>query len=120
MSPTRAQRQAWGRLGAHTALANHGGEKLTAAARAAFLDRFEKQVDPDGVLDPAERSKRAEFARKAYFQRLALKSAETRRMNKIVSTASTSDRQQTTKPTVESSSSSAVSPGAAGEDTQAA
>ena len=27
----------------------------TAAARAAFLSRFEREVDPDGVLDPQER-----------------------------------------------------------------
>ncbi|MBB1032562.1 hypothetical protein G6027_17110 [Dietzia sp. SLG310A2-38A2] len=51
----------------------------TAKARQAALDRFEKQVDPEGVLSPAERAKRAENARKAYFQRLALKSAQARR-----------------------------------------
>ena len=43
--------------------------------RKAFLDRFEKQVDPDGELLPAERARRAEHARKAYFARLAFKSA---------------------------------------------
>ena len=31
------------------------------------------QVDPDGALTPAQRAKRADHARKAYFQRLALK-----------------------------------------------
>lgn len=51
----------------------------TAAARRAFNDRFEKQVDPDAKLPPAERARRAESARKAYFARLALKSAQTRR-----------------------------------------
>ena len=51
----------------------------TAKARKAALDRFEKEVDPEGVLTPAERAKRAEHARKAYFQRLALKSAQARR-----------------------------------------
>jgi hypothetical protein len=54
----------------------------TANARAAFLDRFERQVDPDGVLDAAERSRRAGHARKAYFARLALKSAQARRRNR--------------------------------------
>jgi hypothetical protein len=34
------------------------------------------------LLPEAERSKRAEQARKLYFTRLALKSAETRRKNK--------------------------------------
>jgi len=27
----------------------------TASARQAFRDRFEREVDPDGKLDPAER-----------------------------------------------------------------
>jgi hypothetical protein len=49
-----------------------------APARAAFLDRFEREVDPAGVLDPAERARRAEHAKKAHFLRLALKSAQVR------------------------------------------
>jgi hypothetical protein len=51
---------------------------LTAAARKAFLDRFEQHVDPDGTLDPAERAIRAEHAKRAYFARLALKSSVAR------------------------------------------
>lgn len=51
----------------------------TAAARAAFDDRFEREVDPDGVLPPAERAARAENARRAFYQRMALKSVESRR-----------------------------------------
>ncbi|ORB26680.1 hypothetical protein BST38_25530 [Mycolicibacterium parafortuitum] len=56
----------------------------TANARRALLDKFEKQVDPDGTLPPAERAKRAEHARKAYFKRLALKSAQARRRRSAV------------------------------------
>jgi hypothetical protein len=51
----------------------------TAPARKALLDKFERQVDPEGSLLPAERAKRAEHARKAYFKRLALKSSQARR-----------------------------------------
>lgn len=51
----------------------------TAPARTAALARFEREVDPDGTLPPAERARRAEHARKAYFLRLALKSAQARR-----------------------------------------
>lgn len=54
----------------------------TAPARKAALDRFEKQVDPDGTLLPAERARRAEHARKAHFKRLALKSAQARRKSR--------------------------------------
>jgi len=51
----------------------------TEPARQAFNDRFARQVDPDGTLPPAERAWRAAHARRAWFQRLALKSAQSRR-----------------------------------------
>ncbi len=51
----------------------------TAAARKAFADRFERQVDPDGVLPVADRRRRAEAAKRAYYTSLALKSAKARR-----------------------------------------
>lgn len=54
----------------------------TAPGRKAMLDKFERQVDPDGTLLPAERAIRAEHARKAHFKRLALKSAQARRRNR--------------------------------------
>lgn len=54
----------------------------TANGRKAFLDRFEQQVDPDGVLDSENRRQRAEALRKAYFRRLALKSAQSRRRSR--------------------------------------
>lgn len=51
----------------------------TSPARAAFLSRFEREVDPDGVLAPEERARRAEHAKKAYFLKLALASREARK-----------------------------------------
>lgn len=56
----------------------------TAPARAALMARFEREVDPDGSLPPDERARRAENKRKAYFQRLALKSAKARRARAVV------------------------------------
>jgi hypothetical protein len=56
----------------------------TEPARRALLDRFERQVDPDGVLSPAERARRAGHARKAYFAWLALLSAQARRKTPAV------------------------------------
>lgn len=50
----------------------------TAPARAALMAKFENQADPDGVLLPAERARRAESLRKAHFQRLALRSVKAR------------------------------------------
>lgn len=47
-------------------------------ARKAFEDRFARQVDPNGTLPLDERQRRADAARRAYFQRLALLSARAR------------------------------------------
>ena len=51
-------------------------------ARDGMYRRFEDQVDPDRVLAPEERAKRVENARSAHYQRLALKSAQSRRAKK--------------------------------------
>lgn len=51
----------------------------TSPARAAFEARFDDEVDPGRVLAPAERARRADAARRAYFMRLALRSAQARR-----------------------------------------
>lgn len=79
MTLTSEQRSLRARLAAHCLHATIADPAAhTAPARAAFLDRFEREVDPDGVLPPAERARRAEHARKAYFARLALASAKAR------------------------------------------
>lgn len=76
---TAAERSLIGSIGANTSWANTGDRAArTAPAREAFLARFEREVDPDGVLAPAERARRAEHARKAHFARLALASARAR------------------------------------------
>lgn len=81
-SLTPEERSRWGQVGAHTSWARTADRsQRTAPARQAFLERFEHEVDPDGLLDPAERARRAEHARKAYMTRLALKSAQARRRN---------------------------------------
>lgn len=46
------------------------------------MSKFELEVDPDKVLPEAERQRRAEAAKKAYFTRLALKSVQARRRGK--------------------------------------
>jgi len=44
---TPAERSLRGRIGAHALHAKYDSRELTASARGAFLDRFERQVDPD-------------------------------------------------------------------------
>lgn len=74
-----AERSLRARLGAHTLHARRDARQTTALARAGFLARFEREVDPDGVLDPSERRRRAEHARRAYFTRLSLAAVQARR-----------------------------------------
>jgi hypothetical protein len=62
-------------------------EVRTRPARAAFLARFERQVDPDNLLPPEERHLRAQSAKRTYFQSLALKSAKVRRRSGARSTS---------------------------------
>jgi hypothetical protein len=73
-----SERSLRARIAAHTRWSRSDPVAGTAAARAAFLDRFEREVDPDGLLSNAERARRAASLRKAYFTRLALKSARSR------------------------------------------
>jgi hypothetical protein len=66
------------RMAAHVLHSRYDSRELTAKARKTFLDSFLVAVDPEGVLPEAERLRRAEHARKAYFTKLALKSAQAR------------------------------------------
>jgi hypothetical protein len=56
----------------------------TEAARAGLQSRFERQVDPEGegTLDPAERHRRAESARKAHMLKMQLASLKARRQRR--------------------------------------
>lgn len=51
----------------------------TKAGRQSFLSRFEREVDPDGILPPEERRQRAQHALRAHMLRLAKLSAAARR-----------------------------------------
>ena len=77
MTPTERTLRA--RLAAHSLHAAVDSRAHTEPARRAFMERFDDEVDPNRLLSPLERQRRAEQARKAYFTRLALKSAQARR-----------------------------------------
>jgi hypothetical protein len=76
--PTPAERSLRARLAAYAMHAQHDARETTANGRAAFLRRFEAEVDPEGCLDPEERRRRAEQARRAYFARLSLAAVKAR------------------------------------------
>jgi hypothetical protein len=80
LSPS--QRSLRSRLGAFVLHSRYSSREITAPARAKFLERFLDEVDPDRTLPDEERHRRAEHARRAYFARLALKSARTRSRKK--------------------------------------
>jgi hypothetical protein len=62
------------------------GEIMRAGLDRRFLD----EVDPDRQLSEAERQRRAECARRAFYQRLALKSAQARKAKTRASQADVS------------------------------
>jgi hypothetical protein len=67
------------RIAAHESWARTADRsKRTQPARNGFLSRFEREVDPEGILAPEERQRCAQSAMRAHMQRLALKSAKAR------------------------------------------
>jgi hypothetical protein len=54
----------------------------TQAARDGLARKFEDQVDPDRRLDPAQRAKMAEAARRAHYTRLGRLSAKAKAAKK--------------------------------------
>lgn len=73
------QRSRRARIAAHASWANtEDRQGRTAPATASFLARFEKQVDPLGVLDTEIRATMAQHARRAYMLQLAERSAKAR------------------------------------------
>lgn len=75
---TPEQRRLRAQIAANTRWANDDPKAGTRHARAGFEARFERQVDPDGVLDPKERRRRAHAALKAHMARLAFASSKAR------------------------------------------
>jgi hypothetical protein len=73
---TAQQRTLRARAAAHALHAK--GRTNTAPGTQAFLARWEREVDPEGLLEPAERARRADHAKKAWFTALALKSSRAR------------------------------------------
>jgi hypothetical protein len=72
---TQKQRSVIARIGGLSLRAKRDPLDYTRAAREAAYHRFEIEVDPQGELSADERSKRANAARRAYMQRLALRRA---------------------------------------------
>lgn len=74
------------RSAAHTLHSKYDSHELTAPARAAFVARFERQVDPEGVLPAAERQRRAQHALKAHMIALSYRALKRRRQHRAEAT----------------------------------
>jgi hypothetical protein len=68
---TASQRTQRARIAAHAKWSTTDATEGTHAARSAFMARFDRLVDPDNQLAPAERARRAESAKREHFQRMA-------------------------------------------------
>jgi hypothetical protein len=78
MSPARRRRRA--RIVGHASWANTADRAArTAAGTRAFLERFDRQVDPNNELPADVRRTMATHARTAYMLQLAERSAAARR-----------------------------------------
>jgi hypothetical protein len=76
MPLTGPQRALYGRIGAALARSRHDVRELTAAGRAAFLERFERDIrEQSPNLSDSEVQRRAGEARRAHMLQLALKSS---------------------------------------------
>jgi hypothetical protein len=67
-----AAAEKWGRTADRTA--------ATEPARAGLRARFEREADPDGTLDPAERARRADHLERAHMLRMSLAAKRARRL----------------------------------------
>lgn len=74
-----AARSQRARIAALSRWAKESPAANAARGQAGLAARFEREVDPAGLLPQHERVRRAEAARKAHMARLAARSAKVRR-----------------------------------------
>lgn len=76
---TPQQRALRASIAANARWARDGDRKANGErGQAGLQGRFEREVDPDGILPEKERKRRAENARREYMKRLAYKSSRAR------------------------------------------
>lgn len=76
---TPEQRSMRARIAAHARWSKEDPKPNAQRGQAGLLARFEREVDPEGVLPEKERRRRAKSARRAHMGRLALASSKKRK-----------------------------------------
>jgi hypothetical protein len=79
MALTAEERKLRASIAAHEKHSRNDPVESTAKARATFLERFQREADPDGVLDPAERARRADHLLKAHMARMSLAASKAKK-----------------------------------------
>lgn len=87
MALTAAQRKIRAQIAANSRWSKEDPAASAARGQAGLLARFEREVDPEGTLSPAERARRAQSALRAHMQRLALASSKARLARKVAGEA---------------------------------
>lgn len=85
MTLTAAERTMRARAAAYAKWAQADLAEVSRKASEAWWRRFERKVDPDGVLSESERTRRAQAASKAQMTMAAYKSAQVRRTQTVCS-----------------------------------
>ena len=78
---TPEQRRLRAQIAANARWSREDPAPNAARGQAGLTAKFEREVDPDGSLPPAERARRVEAAKRAHFQRLAFASSRARSRN---------------------------------------
>jgi hypothetical protein len=75
---TPEQRSLRARIAANARWKGEDPRPTAKRGQRGLLARFESEVDPEGILPEAERTRRAEAARREHMTRLAYKSSKAR------------------------------------------
>lgn len=86
---TPEQRTLRARIAASARWAGEDPAVNAARGQAGLIDRFRREVDPDGTLPEAERERRAQSAYRAHMSRLALASSKARGARKASNASAT-------------------------------
>ena len=76
------ERRLRAQIAAHSRWAHENPAANAARGQAGLMARFEREVDPEGLLPLVERYRRAENARLAYMRKLSLASVRARAARK--------------------------------------
>lgn len=83
----RARAALYGRKGGYIRIATADRQKLAQSGQEGLIARFERQVDPDGLLSPEERRTRALFLREAHMANMSARRILKQRARKAAARA---------------------------------